>query len=294
EPEFEEALYALEQDQISEPVRTEYGWHVIQLLDIEEADIPTFDSLKDKLAQSLKAQEVEQRFVETIKDLEGLAYESADLQQPASELGLDIQVSEAFGREGKEGLFANRQVLAAAFSTEVLEEGANSLVIELDPETIIVLRVKDHLRPQQIELAEVRQQIEQQLVNNQAIEQAQTRGTALLARLKESQAPVTQTQEAEWQTVEAAMRDQENVDPQVLQTLFKMPKPEADSAQFAGLSLADGSYVVLQLTGVSDPETPLNAEELAQYQQILASRAGQVDFNALMQQLELDAKIQRF
>ncbi len=294
EPEFEEALYALEQDQISEPVRTEYGWHVIQLLDIEEADIPTFDSLKDKLAQSLKAQEVEQRFVETIKDLEGLAYESADLQQPASELGLDIQVSEAFGREGKEGLFANRQVLAAAFSTEVLEEGANSLVIELDPETIIVLRVKDHLRPQQIELAEVRQQIEQQLVNKQAIEQAQTRGTALLARLKESQAPVTQTQEAEWQTVEAAMRDQENVDPQVLQTLFKMPKPEVDSAQFAGLSLADGSYVVLQLTGVSDPETPLNAEELAQYQQILASRAGQVDFNALMQQLELDAKIQRF
>ncbi|HKM37331.1 MAG TPA: SurA N-terminal domain-containing protein [Thiopseudomonas sp.] len=295
EPEFEDVLYALKQDQISEPVRTDYGWHVIQLLDVEEADIPSFDSLKDKLAQSLKAQEVEQRFVEIIKDLEGLAYESADLQQPAAELNLDIQVSEAFGREGKEGLFANRQILAAAFSTEVLEEGANSLAIELDPETTIVLRVKEHLRPQQIELAEVRQQIEQQLVNEQAIEQAQTTGTALLASLQDSQTPVTQAQETqEWQMVEAAMRDQEGIDPQVLQTLFKMPKPDVDSAKFAGLSLNDGSYVVLQLTGVSDPATPLNADELAQYQQILASRAGQVDFNALMQQLELDAKIQRF
>ncbi|HZJ92780.1 MAG TPA: SurA N-terminal domain-containing protein [Thiopseudomonas sp.] len=294
ESEFEDALYALKQDQISEPVRTDYGWHVIQLLDVEEADIPSFASLKDKLAQSLKAQEVEQRFVEIIKDLEGLAYESADLQQPAAELNLDIQVSEAFGRDGAEGLFANRQVLTAAFSTEVLEEGANSMVLELDPETTMVLRVKEHLRPQQVELAEVAQQIEQQLINEQAIEQAQTTGTALLASLQGGQASDAQAEESDWKMVEAAMRDQEGIDPQVLQTLFKMPKPEADSAKFAGLTLNDGSYVVLQLNGVSDSAQPLNAEELAQYQQVLASRVGQVDFNALMQQLELEAKIQRF
>ena len=294
ESEFEDALYALKQDQISEPVRTDYGWHVIQLLDVEEADIPSFASLKDKLAQSLKAQEVEQRFVEIIKDLEGLAYESADLQQPAAELNLDIQVSEAFGRDGAEGLFANRQVLTAAFSTEVLEEGANSMVLELDPETTMVLRVKEHLRPQQVELAEVAQQIEQQLINEQAIEQAQTIGTALLASLQGGQASDAQAEESDWKMVEAAMRDQEGIDPQVLQTLFKMPKPEADSAKFAGLTLNDGSYVVLQLNGVSDSAQPLNAEELAQYQQVLASRVGQVDFNALMQQLELEAKIQRF
>ena len=294
ESEFEDALYALKQDQVSEPVRTDYGWHVIQLLDVEEADIPSFASLKDKLAQSLKAQEVEQRFVEIIKDLEGLAYESADLQQPAAELNLDIQVSEAFGRDGAEGLFANRQVLTAAFSTEVLEEGANSMVLELDPETTMVLRVKEHLRPQQVELAEVAQQIEQQLINEQAIEQAQTIGTALLASLQGGQASDAQAEESDWKMVEAAMRDQEGIDPQVLQTLFKMPKPEADSAKFAGLTLNDGSYVVLQLNGVSDSAQPLNAEELAQYQQVLASRVGQVDFNALMQQLELEAKIQRF
>lgn len=294
ESEFEDALYALKQDQVSEPVRTDYGWHVIQLLDVEEADIPSFASLKDKLAQSLKAQEVEQRFVEIIKDLEGLAYESADLQQPAAELNLDIQVSEAFGRDGAEGLFANRQVLTAAFSTEVLEEGANSMVLELDPETTMVLRVKEHLRPQQVELAEVAQQIEQQLINEQAIEQAQTIGTALLASLQGGQTSDAQAEESDWKMVEAAMRDQEGIDPQVLQTLFKMPKPEADSAKFAGLTLNDGSYVVLQLNGVSDSAQPLNAEELAQYQQVLASRVGQVDFNALMQQLELEAKIQRF
>ncbi len=155
DPAFEDALYALEKEQVSVPVRTDYGWHVIKLLDVQAADIPTFASLKDKLSQDLKTQQVEQRFVEAVRDLESAAYESADLQQPASELGLEIKVSEPFGREGLEGLFANRQVLQAAFSTEVLEEGANSTAIELDPETTVVLRVKEHKRPEPIEFAEV-------------------------------------------------------------------------------------------------------------------------------------------
>lgn len=294
EPEFEEALYALNKDQVSEPVRTDYGWHVIKLLDVSAADIPSFASLKDKLTQSLQAQQVEQRFVEAVKDLEGLAYESADLQQPATELNLTVKVSEPFGRDGAEGLFANRQVLDAAFSTEVLEEGANSMAIELDPETTLVLRVKEHRRPQQIVFAEVSEKIQQQLTAQRAIEQATSKGETLLASLKEDQTSVEQAKETDWQVVEAATRAQEGIDPQVLQTLFKMPKPAMDSAQFAGLVLSSGDYVVLRLTGVNDAPKPLNAEELVQYQQGLASRIGQADFAALMQQLESDAKIQRF
>ena len=294
EPEFEDALYALSKGQVSEPVRTDYGWHVIKLLDVQAADIPSFASLQDKLTQNLKAQQVEQRFVEAVKDLEGLAYESADLQQPATELNLTVKVSEAFDRQGAEGLFANRQVLEAAFSTEVLEEGANSMAIELDPETTIVLRVKEHQRPESIPFAEGSAQIQQQLTAQRAIEQAQSEGEALLASLKDGKTSIEQVKQGEWQTVEAAMRDQEGFDPKVLQTLFKMPKPTASSAQFAGVSLSNGEYVLLRLTGVSDSPTPLNSEELAQYQEILASRAGQVDFNALLQQLEVDAKIERF
>ena len=292
ELEFEEALVALNQGQVSEPVRTDYGWHVIKLLDVQAADIPSFASLQDKLTQNLKAQQVEQRFVEAVKDLEGLAYESADLQQPAAELKLSVKVSEAFGRQGAQGLFANRQVLEAAFSTEVLEEGANSMAIELDPETTIVLRVKEHQRPEPIPFAEVSAPIQQQLAAQRAIEQAQ--GETLLASLQDGKTSTEQAKQAEWQTVEAATRDQDGLDPKVLQTLFKIPKPQAGAAQFAGVSLGNGEYVLLRLTGINDSPTPLNSEELAQYQEILASRAGQVDFDALMQQLELDAKVERF
>lgn len=294
DPAFEDALYALEKEQVSVPVRTDYGWHVIKLLDVQAADIPTFASLKDKLSQDLKTQQVEQRFVEAVRDLESAAYESADLQQPASELGLEIKVSEPFGREGLEGLFANRQVLQAAFSTEVLEEGANSTAIELDPETTVVLRVKEHKRPEPIEFTEVSTQIREQLIAQRAIEHARSQGEALLSSLQEGQTSVEQAQQEAWQVVEAATRGQENIDPEVLQALFKMPKPETGAAKFAGLNLSNGDYVVVRLTGVNAADVSLSGSELKQYRDILASRAGQVDFNAFLQQLELDAKIQRF
>ncbi len=294
DPAFEDALYALEKEQVSVPVRTDYGWHVIKLLDVQAADIPTFASLKEKLSQDLKTQQVEQRFVEAVRDLESAAYESADLQQPASELGLEIKVSEPFGREGLEGLFANRQVLQAAFSTEVLEEGANSTAIELDPETTVVLRVKEHKRPESIDFAEVSTQIREQLIAQRAIEHARSQGEALLSSLQEGQTSVEQAQQEAWQVVEAATRGQENIDPEVLQALFKMPKPETGAAKFAGLNLSNGDYVVVRLTGVNAADVSLSGSELKQYRDILASRAGQVDFNAFLQQLELDAKIQRF
>lgn len=294
DPAFEDALYALENGQISAPVRTDYGWHVIKLLGVQAADVPSFASLKDKLTQDLKSQQVEQRFVEAVRELESAAYESADLQQPASELGLEIKVSEPFGREGLDGLFANRQVLQAAFSTEVLEEGANSTAIELDPETTVVLRVKEHKRPEQIAFAEVSTQIREQLLVKRAIEQAQNQGQALLSSLQEGKTSTAQAQQDAWQVVEAATRDQESVDPEVLQALFKMPKPEANAAEFAGLNLSNGDYVIIRLTGVNAAADSLTASELKQYREILASRAGQVDFSAFLQQLELDAKIQRF
>lgn len=60
---------------------------------------------------------------------------------------LTVHIHPPFGREGGEGVAANRAVVQAAFSTEVMDEGANSSAIELDPETVVVLRVKEHRKP---------------------------------------------------------------------------------------------------------------------------------------------------
>ncbi|HSX70232.1 MAG TPA: SurA N-terminal domain-containing protein, partial [Pseudomonas sp.] len=187
DPEFEKALYALKKDEVSAPVRSAFGWHLIKLLDVQSPEVPSFESLKAKLERDVKAQQVEQRFVEAAKQLEEASFEASDLSQPAQELGLQVQTSGAFGREGGEGVAANRQVVQAAFSAEVLEDGANSGAIELDPDTTIVLRVKEHKKPALLPLEEVSAGIRETLAGEKAAEAAKAQGESLKQKKPASQ-----------------------------------------------------------------------------------------------------------
>ncbi|MCY1275336.1 Peptidyl-prolyl cis-trans isomerase D [compost metagenome] len=296
DPAFEDALFKLKKDEVSEPVRTAYGWHLIKLLGVQAPEVPSFESLKPKLEQEVKSQLVEQRFVDATKQLESAAYEAADLTQPAQDMGLKVQTSVPFGREGGDGVAANRQVVQAAFSPEVLDEGANSGAIELDPNTVLVLRVKEHRKPAQQSLEEVSASIRQRLQHEHAAAEAKSRGEALLADLRSGKTPVGQAAEGQtWKVVEAASRSQEGVDPQLLQEVFRMSRPSAaDKPVFSGVGMGNGDYVLVRLNGVSEPDDALSDEDKAMYRRFLASRRGQEDFSAFRRQIEGQAKVEKY
>ncbi|WP_223527677.1 SurA N-terminal domain-containing protein [Pseudomonas sp. BF-B-26] len=295
DPAFEIALYALAKDQVSAPVRTDFGFHLIKLLGVEAPEVPTFASLKDKLTRELKTQQVEQRFVEATKQLEDSSFEASDLAQPAQDLKLTVHTSKPFGREGGEGVAANRAVVTAAFSPEVLDEGANSTAIELDPETVIVLRAKEHLKPAQLPLESVAASIRVQLTKEHASAAAKTKAEELIASLRDGKTALDKPIDGQsWKVTQAATRGQEGVDPTVLQALFRMPKPVAkDKPTFSNVTLADGSLVIVRLNGVNEAAAPTE-EEKAQYRRFLASRIGQQDFAAYRKLLESQAEIKRF
>ena len=295
DPDFETALYGLKQDQVSAAVRTTFGWHLIKLLGVEAPEVPSFASLKDKLTRELKAQQVEQRFVEATKQLEDAAFEASDLAQPASDLKLTVHTSAPFGREGGEGVAANRAVVTAAFSPEVLDEGANSSAIELDPETIIVLRAKEHLKPAQLPLENVAAAIRTQMTKERASAAAKARADELIASLRDGKTALDQPVDGQaWKVTEAATRGQESIDPAVLQALFRMPKPAAkDKPTFTTVTLRDGSLMIVRLNGVNEAAAPTD-EEKAQYRRFLASRIGQQDFAAYRKQLETQADIKKY
>ena len=295
DPAFEKALYDLKKGQVSGPVRSDYGWHLIKLLGVEAPSVPSFASLKDKLTHELKSQQVEQRFVDVTKQLEDSAFEASDLVQPAQELKLKVQTTAPFGREGGEGLTSNRAVIQAAFSPEVLEEGSNSAPLELDPETVVVVRMKEHRQPEQLPLESVASSIRAQLLKNHATEAVKTKGAELVAGLRDGKIALAAKQNGQsWKVLEAVTRSQEGIDPVVLQALFRMPKPQGkDKPSYTSLTLADGSFVVVRLNGVNEAAAP-TADEKAQYRRFLASRAGQQDFAAYRAQLQSKAKITRY
>ena len=293
DPAFEEALYVLKQGEVSAPVKTPYGYHLIKLLGVQAPEVPSLESLKPKLEDELKKQMVEQRFVEATKDLESSAYEAADLSQPAQEMGLKVQTSQPFGRSGGDGIAANRQIVQTAFSPEVLEEAANSGAIELDPDTVVVLRVKEHNKPKEQPLEQVAANIRERLAAEKAAEEAQKRGEALIAELREGR--TSSAAGESWKVVEAASRGQEGVDPKLLQAVFRMQRPEAkDKPSLSGVTLANGDYVVIRLNGVSEPEEAISDDEKAMYRRFLASRSGQADFAAFRRQLQDKAEVEKY
>lgn len=295
DPAFEDALYKLNKDQVSAPVRTEYGYHLIKLLGVEAPEVPTFASLKDKLTHELKTQQVEQKFVEVTKQLEDSAFEASDLAQPAQELGLKVQTSAPFGREGGEGITANRSVIQAAFSEEVMDEGANSSALELDPETVVVLRVKEHRKPEQLALEAVSKNIREHLAKEKATAELKAKADKLIAGLRDGSIAKGADQEGQkWKVQEAVTRNQEGIDPAELQAAFRMAKPESkDKPVYGSVVLGDGSLVVLQLKGVNEGAAASD-EEKVQIRRYLASRAGQQDFAAFRKQLEASADITRY
>ena len=295
DPAFEDALYALSKDQVSAPVRTEYGFHLIKLLGVQAPEVPTFASLKDKLTHELKTQQVEQRFVEVTKQLEDSAFEASDLAQPAQDLGLKVHTSEPFGREGGEGITANRLVIQAAFSEEVLNEGSNSSAIELDPETVVVIRAKEHRKPEQLPLEAVSDAIRTHLAREQATAAVKVRTEALIAGLRDGKVAYQPVQDGQaWKVQEAVTRVQDGIDPVELQALFRMGKPEAkDKPVYSSVTLRDGSVVVLRLNGVNEGAAA-SEQEKGEYRRYLASRAGQQDFVAYRKQLETKADITRY
>lgn len=295
DPAFEKALYKLNQDQVSEPVRTEFGYHLIKLLGVQAPEVPTFASLKDKLTRELKTQQVEQHFVEVTKQLEDAAFEASDLAQPAQDLGLKVQTSAAFGREGGEGITANRSVVQAAFSEEVLEEGANSNAIELDPETVVVLRVKEHRKPSQLPLEAVASNIHDHLAKEKAIAELKAKADKLIAGLRDGSIAADAAHEGQaWKVQEAVTRGQDGIDPAELQAVFRLGKPESkDKPVYGSVVLGDGSLVVLQLKGVNEGAAATD-EEKAYIRRYLASRAGEQDFAAYRKQLEANADVTRY
>lgn len=295
DPIFEKALYALNKDQVSAPVRTDFGFHLIKLLGIEAPQVPSFASLKDKLTRDLKTQQVEQRFVEATKQLEDSSFEASDLAQPAQDLKLTVHTSAPFGREGGDGIAANRNVVQAAFSTEVLDEGANSTAIELDPETVVVLRVKEHHKPEQLPLEGVATAIRAQLAKEHASAAAKTKAEELIASLRDGKTALNKPVDGQsWKVMQAVTRGQDGVDPTVLQALFRMSKPESkDKPTFTSVTLPNGNLLVLQLNSVNEAAAPTE-EEKVQYRRFLASRIGQQDFSAYRKQLENQADIKRY
>lgn len=292
---FEDTLFTMQAGNISEPVRTEFGYHLIQLNDIRNTEPPQFELMAAQLRNQLAQSRAETEYVAALEQLADLSFAAGDLEVPADELGLEILETEAFPETGsQDGLGANPQVLKVAFSDELMREGLNSDPIELDSETAVVVRVKEQIPARQQTLEEVGDLLEQELRREQAEAALQARLDQLLAALESGQQLDEVAPELSWQEVAAAGREQANMPVAVNRKAFELPRPAPNGASFAAAVLTNGDRALVRVTGVQEPDlSDIDPELKRQMAAFLASRSGQLDYQSRVEALDKAAEIQR-
>ncbi|MEC7377351.1 MAG: SurA N-terminal domain-containing protein [Pseudomonadota bacterium] len=286
---FEEALFALEEGEISEPVRSSFGVHLIRLDDVRQAEVPSLEEMEDQLRRELARERAQEKFAEIRSQLADSAYAADDLAGPAEELGLEVREATGITRDGGQAPFDHAGLVRQLFSEDVLEAGYNTELIDVGDNVSVVARVREYHPAEQLPLDAVRDDIRATLTARKTREALAERADALIADLM----PDGQAEGlGEWTRYEALSRNASEVGPGVMQQVFSMARPNEGETAYAK-TVSDNTASVIALEQVTDGEVAEDSTELEQLQQFLASLEGQREYAAYQQYLRNRAEIER-
>ncbi|KTD01985.1 peptidyl-prolyl cis-trans isomerase D [Legionella geestiana] len=294
---FEKALAKLvEPGQISAPQKTKNGYEIFRLVAYKPASTRAFSAVQKEIRDQLTAEMAQAGFAKTLEQLTDLTYQSPDSLEPAAQaLKLTVQTAPAFSRDEKngKGIVANRQVVNAAFSHDVLDLGNNSEPVQLDANTVIVLRVKKHIPETIRPLSEVRTQVADILALEKARSRARELGLVFLSAKAdgEKQGEILEANQLKWETATAVTRDGENADAAINDLAFSLPRAEARD----GRMLENGDFVVVELKHINNGKlAALDKEQRDSIEQQIEANYGVMDYDLYVNGLMAKAKIVRF
>jgi len=154
-PEFDKAVFDMNVGDISDVVKTDYGYHIIKLNEIRPTTLQSFEEVEGQLLALHKKNVNQKALNELQQELGNLAYEES-IDAVSDQLGLKLQTSDFFSEFSTE---YEEAFVSTAFSDIVLNDGENSDVIELSKDRFIVMSLADQQPERQKVLVEVEDQI---------------------------------------------------------------------------------------------------------------------------------------
>ena len=259
---FEDAAFSLAAGEVSEPVRTHFGYHLLKVEDIRPAKIKPLDEVREQVKHDAQLQKAELRFYEQANRMTTLAYEnSGSLDVVAQDLGLEIKESELFTRAGGVGVASSADVRGAAFSDDVLTHGLNSDPIELETNHYVVVRLNEHRPAEPQQLDQVQDRIRHELSQTKARELARQAADELVARVREGGDPEALARDNDrlnWQRpgfVGRTPTPEAGLSAPVLRTAFRLPRPQGTQPSVDVQMQPNGDAAVVVVYAVRSPES---------------------------------------
>lgn len=292
---FDSTMFALQKNQISKPVLTPDGYDIIWLRDIRSGQGKSFADVRSQLLAEATAGDKDRQYNEVAGKLSDNTYQNPSSLEPAAQLlGLPIQTTQLFSRQGGTGIAANAKVIKAAFGNDVLVQGNNSNLIELGNDDAVVVRILKHVPAAAKPLAEVSSAIGKAILDQRIEVAAKQQADGLLARLRkgDSLATVAASVNTPVKSVADAIRIQPDVPPTLLDEAFLLPHPAQGKPQYAAVDMHDGTYALLAVDKVQGADlSKVTAAQRDSLRQQMGQAYGAVATQELIKSLRKDTEV---
>lgn len=282
---FEDAAFSLKQGEISDLVKSDFGYHIIKVVAIKPVRVASFDEVREAIVNKLRQQKAAEKFAELAEKFSNVVYEQSDTLKPAAELaGAKIEQSGWLVKGMPAAEPWTAKSLQAVFSDDVVKNKRNTSAIEVAPSTLVAARMLDYKPASVKPMADVEANIQQKLLREQAVMLAVKQGKDALDQLqKTGKAAVT------WAPAQTIARTQRSsLDAALVRQVFQADM--TNLPQYVGAEVAQGGYTIVRIDAVKDAA---QSDELKQsrYVQQLRQMSGDELFQAFLADAKSHAKI---
>jgi peptidyl-prolyl cis-trans isomerase D len=294
---FSDALFAMQVGEVSGPVKTQFGYHVIQLEEVEAPRQRGFDEVRVELETEYRNDKAQAIFYEQSQQLADESFASlSELDSVAKKLGLQVQTVETYTRKGGGPFGTDRKVIKTVFSDDVLQQRQNSPAINFGDDSAIVLRVTDYKPSTQRTIDEMRPEIEASVMAEAVRKAAMAAASADAARVNGGAAfaDVAKALDLEPSGAVTLTRTVDTVPAPLLKAAYAAPRPAPGKVTSGTALLPNGDVALFVVTDVKSgalPTTPEAGSLMAQLAQRVAGQSAGVEFSAYVAELVRTAKV---
>jgi len=192
---FEDAAFQMKVGQISDLVRSDFGFHIIRLTDIKAGSVKPLEAVKDEIAAEIRTQLATKKYAEAAELFTNMVYEQADSLKPVAEkLQLKIETVAGLTRlpdsqksSATLSPVNNAKFLTALFSNDALKNKRNTEAVDVAPNTLIAGRVIEYRPVTTVPFEQVQAVVREQVMQIEAANLARQAGEAKLAALKKGE-----------------------------------------------------------------------------------------------------------
>ncbi|WP_227814583.1 SurA N-terminal domain-containing protein [Nitrogeniibacter aestuarii] len=289
-PEFEDAVFSAKAPGlIPEIVKTEFGFHVIQLDEIRAASTPGFADSKDRIRDELVEEAAGRRFAEVAEQFANMVYEQPDSLAPVAEsFGLEIKTTSEWivADDTKVGDFESAALVKALFSDDVFNDKHNTDAIDLGDNRLIAARVAEEEPAHQRSFDEAKTEIEKLVRTRKAAALAVQEGEEKLAKLQAGDAV-----ELDWGADFTIQRGVPSLPPILMQPIFAADAQKLPA--YTGVAMSGAGYALFRVDAVKAAEVTKDDERIKAIQEQYGQMLGNQDLRAFLNALrsKYDVKI---